>query len=194
MRRVESHQPGSGVIAPTDQSESHYDRMTIALHWLTAGLVIVLFLLAESWGFFPREIRKAGQALHISLGILLGVVLATRLVWRGTGSRRLPPASVGLLHWAAKSAHLALYALLVAQVALGFLFRWAQAEPFLFFGMFSIPSPIVFESGMDRTFGELHNIVAWTIIVLAGLHAAAALVHHHVLRDGVLRRMLPGRA
>ena len=29
------------------------------------------------------------------------------------------------------------------------------------------------------------------VLILAGLHAAAALFHHHVLKDGVLRRMWP---
>lgn len=37
--------------------------------------------------------------------------------------------------------------------------------------------------------GWLGDVILWT----AGLHAAAALFHHFVLRDGVLRAMLPGR-
>jgi cytochrome b561 len=36
--------------------------------------------------------------------------------------------------------------------------------------------------------------VAWTIIVLAGLHAAMALIHHYILKDGLLQRMLSGMA
>ena len=187
-------QPGVPTTAQTDQSESSYDRGTIALHWLTAG---GWWSRSSFWlraGASSRATSaKAGQSLHISLGILLAAVLVVRLLWRGTRGRRLPPATTGLQHWAAKAAHLAIYGLLVAQAALGFLFRWAQGEPFLFFGLFSIPSPFVFEPGMARMFGGLHDTVAWTIIVLAGLHAAAALVHHNVLRDGVLRRMLPGR-
>ena len=186
-------QPAVPTTAQTAQFERRYDEGTITLHWLTAGLVVALFLLAEGWGFFPRDIRKAGQSLHISLGILLAAILVARLFWRGTRGRRLPPAITGLQHWAVAAVHLAIYGLLLAQATLGFVFRWAQGEPFLFFGLFSIPSPFVFEPGMARTFGGLHNTVAWTIIVVAGLHAAAALIHHHVLRDGVLRRMLPGR-
>ena len=34
--------------------------------------------------------------------------------------------------------------------------------------------------------------VAWTIIVLASLHAAMALIHHYILKDGLLKRMQPG--
>lgn len=184
-------QPAAMTAVPTDQSR--YDRATILLHWLTAGLVITLFLLAEGWGFASRDIRKAGQSLHISLGILLTVVLIARLLWRGTQGRRLPPATGGLQHLAAKAAHHALYLLLAAQVVLGFLFRWAQGEPFQFFGLFDVPAAFAPDHDLADTIGGLHYYIAWTIIILAGLHAAAALLHHYALRDGVLRRMLPGR-
>ena len=186
-------QPAAMTAAQTDQTTSRYDRTTITLHWLTAGLVVMLFLLAEGWGFVPRDIRKAGQSLHISLGILLAAVLVARLAWRGSAGRRLPPANSGLLHFAAKAAHHVLYLLLAAQVTLGFLFRWAQGEPFAFFGLFDVPAAFAPDHDLAQTIGGLHDTVAWTIIVMAGLHAAAALIHHYVLRDGVLRRMLPGR-
>ncbi|MEI9986240.1 MAG: cytochrome b [Aliidongia sp.] len=173
-----------------------YDRVTIALHWLTAVLVIVLFALAEIWGYLPRgtPLRRGFQALHISLGILLALVFVARLAWRLTQGRSLPAATTGLQNLAATAANWALYLLLAAQIGLGFLFRWAQGEPFLFFGLFSIPSPMTADRPTAHSFGELHNTIAWVIIVLAGCHAAAALLHHYVLRDGLLRRMLPGTA
>ena len=187
-------QPAAMTAAPTNPSARRYDRVTIVLHWLTAVLVVTLFLLAETWGFFPRDIRKLGQSLHISLGLLLAAVLIARLAWRGSRGRRLPPAASGLQHLAAQAAHHALYLLLAAQVTLGFLFRWAEGEPFQFFGLFSVPAAFAPNPDLGRTFAGLHNDVAWIIIVLAGLHAAMALIHHYALRDGVLRRMLPDRS
>ncbi len=188
-------QPAAMTAAHTDHPAGRSDRATILLHWLTAALVILLFALAEIWGFLPRgtPLRKGAQSLHISCGLLLTVVLIARLLWRGTQGRRLPPAATGLQHLAAKAAHHALYLLLAAQVALGFLFRWAQGEPFQFFGLFDVPAALAPDHDLAQTIGGLHDTVAWTIIVLAGLHAVAALVHHYALRDGVLRRMLPGR-
>jgi cytochrome b561 len=182
------------TTAPIDRSDRRYDPVTITLHWLTAALVITLFALAETWGFLPRgtPLRKGAQSLHISLGLLLTVVLVVRLFWRSGRGRRLPPASSGLQHLAAKTAHYALYLLLVAQVVLAFLYRWAQGEPFQFFGLFSVPTAFAPDHDLAELFGGLHYDVAWIIIGLAAVHAVAALVHHHVLRDGVLRRMLPG--
>lgn len=172
---------------------AHYDRFTITLHWLTAFLVVALFALALGWDLFEHgsPIRKGMQSLHISLGIVLAAVILARLTWRFTGGRRLPPASSGWIQHAATGMHVSLYVLLVAQVLLGLLLRWAQAESFLFFGLGPIQFSGTEHRDLAHTLEELHDTVAWVIISLAGLHAAAALLHHYVLRDGVLRRMLP---
>ena len=68
-----------------------YDGLAIALHWITALLVVTLFALAEIWGFLPRgtPLRHGMQSLHISLGVMLAAVFLLRLVWRNTGARRV---------------------------------------------------------------------------------------------------------
>jgi cytochrome b561 len=175
-------------------SPTRYDRLTMSLHWLTAALVIFLFASAQIWDQLAKgtPLRKGLQSLHISCGILLAVIVIARLLWRLTRGRRLPAIQQGMMNIAAKAAHLALYLLLLGQIALGFLFRWAQAEPFSFFGLFDVPTLMSFDKSMKSVFGGLHEQVAWLIVVLAGLHAVMALVHHYGLRDGTLRRMLPG--
>jgi cytochrome b561 len=179
--------PDSGGDLPV-----RYDRTTIILHWLTVVLVVVLFALAEIWDFLEHgaPLRKEFQSLHISLGILLTVVLVIRLGWRTTRGTRMPTAT-NLQERLAKGMQHALYLLLAVQVALGFLLRWAQAESFTFFGLFSLQFATVKNHALEHTFGNFHNIIAWTIIVLAGLHAAAALMHHYVLKDDTLERILP---
>ncbi|QOI56929.1 cytochrome b [Rouxiella badensis] len=178
---------------PLSPSRKRYDHLTLLLHWLTAWMVIFLFASAHIWEVLERgtPLRKALQSLHISTGILLAMVIVWRLLWRIMHPARLDaipmPTAMLLL---SKLTHWALYALLLAQISLGFLFRWAQGEPFYFFSVFPIPDVFGIDSSLRRTFGMLHNNVAWALIVLAGLHALAALFHHYVLRDGTLRRML----
>ncbi|KAF2395308.1 cytochrome b [Pseudomonas frederiksbergensis] len=176
-------------------SPTRYDRLTMSLHWLTAALVIFMFASAQIWEQLAKgtPLRKGLQSVHISCGILLAVIVLGRLLWRLSSGRRLPPANQGVMNIAAKTAHLALYLLLLSQIVLGFLFRWAQAEPFNFFGLFDVPTLMTFDKSMKSVFGGLHENVAWAIILLAGLHAVMALVHHYGMRDGTLRRMLPGR-
>ncbi|MCB8876996.1 cytochrome b [Acidisoma silvae] len=168
-----------------------YDHAVIVLHWLTAILVVTLFALAEIWSFLPDGHLSDGmQSVHISLGILLAAVLGLRILWRTIFAKPIPPATTGLQHMAAKAMHLALYALLVCQVVLGFLYCWGGG-PAVFFGLFSIPSPIKIGAVANNWIGFLHYYNAWLIIGLAGGHAVMALLHHYVRRDHVLYRMIP---
>jgi cytochrome b561 len=168
-----------------------YDSPTIVLHWLTAVLVILVFLLAMFWDDVPRTLGHLMVATHMSLGIMLAVVLAVRLVWRATRGAKLP--STGQFEWAAKALHHALYLLLPVQLALGVFLRWTQNHPLNVFGLL-IASPFgIFSKATADFVDNIHDIAAWTLISLAGVHAAAALMHHFVLGDGVLRRMLPAR-
>jgi cytochrome b561 len=95
---------------------------------------------------------------------------------------------------ASKGAHYVLYALLVAAVVLGFLLQWSRGHPVSLFGL-DIPGPYGRQPRPVREqIQDLHNYVAWTIVIIAVLHAAAALYHHYVLKDRVLLRMLPRAA
>jgi cytochrome b561 len=181
------------TIEAAPASATRYDNVTIALHWATAGLMVAQFLLAEFWDFFPRPAHHLMVVTHMSCGLILTAVLALRLVWRRKFGRHLPPAGLGSLDRVAKAMHHALYTLLAAEIPLGFLTRWTDNQALSFFGLL-IPSPL---GHFSRTTGwvvdQIHDYVAWTIIILAAIHAAAALFHHYLWKDGVLRRMLPLR-
>ena len=46
--------------------------------------------------------------------------------------------------------------------------------------------------GIGRA-GDLHVLLTDLLLVLAGLHVAAALYHHFVLKDGLMNRLRPRR-
>jgi len=179
----QSQAKGFGTASPDT-----YDRLSISLHWITAILVVVLYLLAEAWEFLEKGTppRHALQALHVSLGLVLTVVIAVRIPWRVLVGRRLPQATPGLLGYAATAVHYLLYLLLIVQIVLGFVFRWAQDEALSFFGLFTIPSPFVFSTEQRHNFGELHETIGTLIIVIAAGHMAAALFHYYVFHDPAL--------
>jgi cytochrome b561 len=178
---------------PTASDAERYDRLTRTFHWLTVALVIFLFASAQIWDSLEKgtALRKGLQSVHVSLGIALAALIVARIAWRLFGGNQLPVITSRVTHLLAKLAHLGLYALLLAQVVLGFGFRWAQGEPFTFFGLFSVPAPFVIDHDLRGTLGNLHDTVAWAIIILSGLHACIALGHHYLLKDSTLRRMLP---
>jgi cytochrome b561 len=172
---------------------TNYDGIAITLHWVTALLVIVNFVLAQIWGWFPDETKGWMEDAHMSFGVLLAVVIAARLLWRFLPGHQTSSLQAGWMRLASKATHYLLYTLLVAEAALGFAFRWGGGRPMAFFGT-GIP-PLIGEMArpLRRQLREFHEWIGWAIIVLALLHALAALYHHYVLKDGVLRRMLPRR-
>lgn len=175
-------------------SASRYDAVTITLHWLTAALVLILFGTAMAWTYLPRDwgLRWL-EGVHVSLGIGLAAVVVVRVLWRVIAGRQLEdPSGNRAVVLASKLAHFGLYGLLIAQVVLGFGIEWVGGHGLGFFGLFELPSPFSGDREMAHQLQEIHNLVAWAIMAVVAVHALAALAHHYVLKDTVLRRMLPG--
>jgi cytochrome b561 len=170
---------------------AYYDRTTIALHWLTALLVFGLWALAESEDFVPKPGRHVLWSVHIALGATLVLVLLGRLAWRTTRGIHLVPADAGMLGKLSTMVHWLLYALVATAVALGIANTLARGWDFG--GVITIPS-LAHDRALRRSINGWHETAANATLVVAALHAAAALLHHYVLRDNVLRRMLPSRA
>jgi cytochrome b561 len=179
------------TVAETPAPEVSYDRRTIQLHWLTAVLVGLLWGIAQVIDLFPKGApRIAVRSVHIGLGVLLGVVLLMRIVWRSRSGRRLPPANDGVAGHVARIVHFALYAGLVSVVLLGISNAWARGDSI--FGLFGIPKLYPGNPHLKPAIEDLHKTFANALVIVAAAHALAAVVHHFILRDGVLRRMVPG--
>lgn len=179
------------IVAGDDRTA--YDPFSKLMHWTTAILVLAQFALAMTWGLAAKPTRHQMIVAHMSLGILLSAVLLVRIVWRWLPGHQRSAASSGWLEIAAKAVHYLLYLLLVSQAVLGFVLRWSGNEAMSFFGV-PVPSPFAPTSkATHHAIGQAHDVVGWTIIVVAVCHAAAALFHHFVVRDDVLDRMLPGK-
>jgi cytochrome b561 len=166
-----------------------YDKFTIGLHWATAGLVTILWLMGRTTGFLPRgPLRIDIWSVHILLGFSLAGVILTRIFWRLTYGRRLPPADRGMLQGLATAVHWLLYALLLAIATLGVINVFAHAFPL--FNLWHFPA-IGSSPDFAREINGWHSLAANIIAAVALCHAAAALFHHYVIRDGVLGRMWP---
>ncbi len=180
------------IVAGNDGAT--YDNVSIWLHWATATLVVIQFTLSQTWGWFGRPLHGLMEDTHMSFGVVLTAVIIFRIVWRLLPGHRMSTVTEGWVRLTSKGVHYLLYVLLVTEAALGFTFRWGAGRPMEFFGL-GIPPLIGEIARPDRHFlRELHEWIGWTIIIVALLHALSALYHHYVLKNGVLRRMLPRRA
>lgn len=178
-----------------------YDLPSRVLHWLTAIVVTIAFILGP--GGFGRLMRsgvdpasRSDIVWHESLGALVFVLTVLRLLW--VLVRKQPPQvpMAGWMRWAATLAHLALWFLLLALPVTALLALGSEGHPLTLLGGFRVDRfPAIADSSIARLadWGDVHGFLGDTIMWIAGLHAAAAIYHHAVLKDGVLFAMLPWR-
>jgi cytochrome b561 len=167
-----------------------YDRTTISLHWITAGLVAVLWLIGQTADWLPDgPLNTDYWSVHVLLGFALVAVIAWRIIWRYSGGNRLPAADTGVLNVVAQTTHYGLYLLLLAVVVLGIVNAFVRG--YNLFDLVSLPQ--IGDRAMRKPITHWHGFAANVLLVLAGLHAAAALFHHYIIRDKVLARMAPAR-
>jgi cytochrome b561 len=169
--------------------------MAMSLHWVMALLVFGLFALgwvAVSLPLSPLKLTMFHW--HKSLGLLALVLVVVRILWRLFD--RPPGPVAGLEGWeraAARAAHLLLYVLMVAMPLSGWLINSAANFPFKPFGLFPLPDLVAPDKALQEDLQTLHLTGFWLLAALLMLHLGAALRHHFVKRNLVLRRMLPGR-
>jgi cytochrome b561 len=180
------------VTQPAETQGLRHDPMTIALHWITALLVGVLWTIGQTVDFFPNgPLRIDYRSVHIVLGVALAAVLIARLGWRLARRETLPPIDRGVLLAIARFTHWLLYILLIVAVVLGVANVWVRGDSI--FNLFQLPAYDPGDRDLVHLIGGWHALATNAVIIVAGIHAAAALFHHLILRDATLRRMLPRR-
>jgi cytochrome b561 len=176
----------------SSSSAARYDLPTIWFHWLVALLIPIQWGSAQVIDLFPQGMpRIDARSVHISIGLLIGVLLAMRIFWRAAHGRILPPAEGVIAQLLAKTMHYTLYMLLIGVVFTGIFLVYVRGDNF--FGLFTVPAFDPGNKALRHNIGELHGTIANIILILAGFHAAIALIHHYLWRDGILLRMLPAR-
>ena len=177
-------------MQPVSQDARRYDTRTIVFHWVTLGLIAVQWVLAQVIDDFARgPPRVAARSTHIILGLTIAAVLVARILWRATRGRRLPPADRGALHAVAKLTHWGMYGLIALALLFGIFTAFAQGDSI--YGLFSLPKYNPTDPDYGDQVAGVHGTVVTILLIVAAIHASAALVHQYVWRDGLLRRMLP---
>lgn len=174
-------------------SADGYGAIAQSLHWLTVVLVVIAWTLGTFDDVLPKGAARAvGLFIHISAGVAILAALVARVLWRMADPPPQPaPTMLGVwVDTAGRLAHYALYALLVAVPIAGIVLQFARGDALPLFGLAEIPSPWA-DRAYARSVKEVHEVLANALVILAALHAAAALVHHWVFRDRTLVRMLP---
>lgn len=169
------------------------------LHWLVAVLIAAQYVLAnmaeaaEDRGGVAGLLEHARVlAQHKSTGMVILALVLVRIGWRRAAGPvpALPPGPA----WQRRAAHLghvALYLLVVLVPLTGWLMASAANLAPSLYGLFTFPNLLAADKDLAGQLGEVHEACAGLLFVLALVHIAAAMKHHFIDRDDVLRRMLP---
>lgn len=169
-----------------------YDNVSVALHWIIGLGILTLAGLELFRTEFPKGhfIREGLKPIHQPLGTLLFMLIMARVTWRlllakvPTDNHRLDLVGI-----AAKVVHFALYALMIGLPLLGLVYVFGN-DKVIDFGIFNLALPLKTSlGGHAKSARWWHETLGITMFALALLHAAAALGHHYILKDGLLRKM-----
>ena len=175
-----------------DPTNTRYGGAAIALHWLTALLIVAGFTLGLSMVGLPLSREKVQwYAWHKWIGITVWLLTCGRLAWRWTHSA--PPMEL-MPRWQQRAAiitHALMYALLVVIPLSGWLYSSATGVQVVYLSLLPLPDLVPKDKAMADVLRSVHVTLNFTLLALVCIHVAAALKHHFVDRDAVLTRMLP---
>jgi len=179
---------------PLRNTAEHYGALAKLLHWSIVILIIVQYFLAESADELPDGIEKL-QILsrHKSIGMLVLLLAVARILWKLANKGLPTPAGTGLLKKAAAAGHGLLYLLILLQPISGWAMSSAANFPVTFFGWFQFPAIVATNHALHETLADVHEALFYVLATVAVLHMVAALYHHFIVKDDVLRRMSPFR-
>ncbi len=169
--------------------------LMIVVHWLSVPLLIAVYATIFGREYFPKgsTLRDGLKIWHFMLGMVVFGLVFVRVIllviFRSPPITPTPPAWQEFLR---RAMHFALYAFLVVVPLLGWLTLSAKGKTIPFFG-FDMPALIAPDKNLAHTLEDIHENLGIAGLYLIGLHTAASLFHHYILRDNALTRMLPKR-
>jgi cytochrome b561 len=170
-----------------------YTRTAIALHWIIFVTVLCGWALGQymtGLPFSPQKLRYVSW--HKWIGVSTFIFTVLRLAWRAyRPAPQLPSTMSPLQRRAAIAIHVLLYVLVIVVPISGWVFSSALGVPTVYLGLLQLPDLLHKDKAIAEALRLVHATLNWALLVLVCGHAAFALKHHFVDRDGILARMIP---
>jgi cytochrome b561 len=170
-----------------------YGLPTRIIHWGMAVAIVGMYVLGlwmVDLNYYSPYYRTAPD-IHRSVGMLLLIMLVGRFLWKLFNDKPSDAELSPYERYAATIVHWGFYPLLFALMVSGYLMSTADGRPLAVFDWFSVPA-LIHDKPMEKTAGELHELLADITMILVLLHAVASLKHHFIDRSRVLARMWSG--
>lgn len=171
-----------------------YSCVSRLLHWSMALLMIGMLISGLSLDVIPKDIKFPVIMTHKSIGVIILIMAFARLAWKFLTPQPAPSASLTPSQAAlADLMHYTLYALMIAMPISGWYMSSTAGYPTGVFGLFELPMVAEKNHDLHEAWENVHGIYGNLIIALVLVHVGAALQHHFIKKDDVMRRMLPCR-
>src|SRR6202022_2960881 len=194
MARVFWSDPPSSIAARKFMTDRlQYGTTAKVLHWLIVALLAVQYPIGWLMPDLHRNMKPgAAMTFHVSFGIVIFLLIVVRFAWRLT--HPVAPES-SLPPWqrlSSEAAHWLLYALVLATTVTGWLVASFRGWSMSLFYLMPLPMLASENAAAGKNIDGFHQAAEWALLVVIGIHVAAALVHILVYRDRIMQRMLPG--
>ena len=162
------------------------------LHWFVFAFLVGQITLGFIMGDFEGDQKWALFDLHKALGMSVILVIVFRLLWRFMSPL---PKDPPMPQWQNESARIViwvLYFLMIMIPVSGYLMSTLGGHPIKIFDL-GVIEPLMKDPELSKIANKAHKYMVWGIIGFASLHILAAFYHHFILKDDVLKRMLPNK-
>ena len=169
---------------------ARYKPIVVAIHWVTAALILSQIYLGFAFGSFPKgsleriELFTWHKTVGVTILILALLRLAVRLMYMP------PPYPADLAKWERAFAvwtHRLFYILIIALPLTGLAAASKDGPKAELIGGLTVPT-------IPLPIGELHEPLVFATILLLLLHVAGALKHQFIDRGPSADRMWPFRS
>ncbi len=187
--------PAAPVQASPAVGKTRYDGLAMAFHWVLAIAIIGTFSVGWYMADLPFSLTRLKLFnWHKWAGVTILALSALRLLWRLS---HRPPADLPMPGWqkfGAHAVHWLLYAAFFAVPLSGWAYSSAAGFPIVWFGVLPLPDFVSKDKALAESLKQLHQFFAYGLGLLVLAHLGAVVKHVVLDKDGLLRRMLPGRA
>ncbi len=173
-------------------AQSAYGAPAKAFHWTIVALLLIQFPIGWLMPGLHRGAKPgAAMTFHISFGLTILLIIVLRLLWRVTHPVAPDPSLPLWQRLTSQAVHWLLYALVIATTTTGWLFASFRGWSVSYFFIVPLPKLLPASAAAGRFIDGWHQVAEWSLLIVIGIHVAAALLHLFVYRDRVMQRMLP---
>jgi len=160
-------------------------------HWVIAGVLLIQIPLAWYMVDLPLAEKAGPYNLHKSIGIVLLALGVARLIW-ALFSKRPKLVAPWYEKALSKVSQAVLYLLICLMPLSGWIMSSAAGFPPKIFGLVQLPPLMAADESRVEGFVQMHEIQSYILLTALALHLIGAIRHHFLLKDDVVKRMLPG--